>query len=129
MIGNKKILAMIPARSGSKGIIGKNIKKIGGKPLIAWPIEAAKSSKYIDKIIVSTDSDEIASVALKYGAEIPYLRPTDLAQDKSTTYSVIKNILSYYKKLNEIYDYFVLLEPTSPLTTPKDVDEAMFKTS
>lgn len=127
MIGNKKILAMIPARSGSKGIIGKNIKKIGGKPLIAWPIEAAKSSKYIDKIIVSTDSDEIASVALKYGAEIPYLRPTDLAQDKSTTYSVIKNILSYYKKLNEIYDYFVLLEPTSPLTTPKDVDEAMFK--
>ena len=127
MIGNKKILAMIPARSGSKGIIGKNIKEIGGKPLIAWPIEVAKSSKYIDKVIVSTDTDEIANVALKYGAEIPFLRPSDLAQDKSTTYSVIQNIISYYKELNETYDYFVLLEPTSPLTTSKDVDDAILE--
>lgn len=127
MIDNKKVLAMIPARSGSKGIIGKNIKKIGGKPLIAWPIEAAKSSKYIDKIIVSTDTDEIANVALSYGAEIPFLRPSYLAQDKSTTYSVIQNIISYYKELNETYDYFVLLEPTSPLTTFKDVDDAILE--
>ena len=127
MISNKKILAMIPARSGSKGIIGKNIKEIGGKPLIAWPIEAAKFSKYIDKIIVSTDTDEIANVALSYGAEIPFLRPSDLAQDKSTTYSVIQNIISYYKELNETYDYFVLLEPTSPLTTSKDVDDAILE--
>ena len=87
----------------------------------------SKSSKYIDKIIVSTDTDEIADVALKYGADIPFLRPSYLAQDKSTTYSVIQHVIDYYKKLNETYDYFVLLEPTSPLTTSKDVDDAIIK--
>lgn len=81
MYKGKKVLAVIPARGGSKGVPRKNIKDLGGKPLIAWTIECAKKSKYLDRVIVSTEDNEIASVAQKWGAEVPFMRPMELAQD------------------------------------------------
>jgi len=82
MLKNKKILAIIPARGGSRRLPGKNIRKLLGKPLIVWTIEQAKKSKYIDKLIVSTDDKTIAKISKKYGAEVPFLRPKELAREK-----------------------------------------------
>ena len=95
MFKNKKILAIIPARSGSKGLKNKNIKLLAGKPLVTWPIIAAKQSKYIDKCIVSTDSKNIAEIATNYGANVPFLRPKYLSSDKSLTFDVINHSLSF----------------------------------
>lgn len=125
MINSKRVLAIVPARSGSKGLKGKNIKELCQKPLIAWPIEAAKSSKYIDKIIVSTDSAIIADVASKYGAQVPFIRPVSLAQDESTSIDVVEHALAFLKNANDHYDYLVLLEATSPLTDGHDIDSAL----
>ncbi|RLC16082.1 MAG: acylneuraminate cytidylyltransferase family protein [Deltaproteobacteria bacterium] len=118
MFKNKKILAIIPARGGSKGVPGKNIKLAGGKPLIAWIIEAAKSSIYIDRLMLSSDDNQIISVAKNYGCEVPFVRPSDLAQDDSSASDAILHAL------NEIsgYDYVMLLQSTSPLTIVKDID-------
>ncbi len=118
MFKSKKILAVIPARGGSKGIPKKNIKPAGGKPLIAWIIEAAKKSKYIDRLILSSDDNEIISEAKKFGCEVPFIRPYDLARDDSSASDVILHAL------NEVgeYDYVMLLQPTSPLTITKDID-------
>ena len=127
MIGNKKVLAIIPARSGSKGLPGKNVRMLLDKPLLAWPISAAKDSKYIDKIIVSTDSESIAKVARKYGAEIPFLRPEEYSLDESTSYEFISHALNFFKLKKEEFDYLVLLEPTSPLTEGIDLDEGLDK--
>jgi CMP-N,N'-diacetyllegionaminic acid synthase len=112
------VLAIIPARSGSKEILQKNIKLLSGKPLIAWTIEAAKRAKSIDKIIVSTDSDIIAKTAKQYGAEVPFLRPPELSQDESTT---VDTILHAIEQLPN-YDWVLLLQPTSPLRTASDID-------
>ncbi|SDT85631.1 acylneuraminate cytidylyltransferase family protein [Desulfobacula phenolica] len=118
MFKNKKVLAIIPARGGSKGVPRKNIKLAGGKPLIAWIIEAAKKSAYIDRLVLSSDDAEIISVAREYGCEVPFVRPADFARDNSTASDVILNAL------DEIpgYDYVMLLQPTSPLTLTKDID-------
>jgi len=118
MFKSKKILAIIPARGGSKGVPRKNIKPAGGKPLIAWIIEAAKKSRYIDRLILSSDDNQIISVAQKYECEVPFVRPDHLAQDDSTASDVILHAL------DEIpgYDYVMLLQPTSPLTETKDID-------
>ncbi len=118
MFKYKKILAIIPARGGSKGVPRKNIKPAGGKPLIAWIIEAAKKSKYIDRLILSSDDNEIIGVAQKYECEVPFIRPSELAQDSSSASDVVLHML------NEIpgYDYIMLLQPTSPLTEAKDID-------
>ncbi len=118
MFKNKKILAIIPARGGSKGVPRKNIKLAGGKPLIAWMIEAAKKSKYIDRLILSSNDNEIINVAKKHGCDVPFVRPEELAQDDSSSSDVIAHAL------NEIpgYDYVMLLQPTSPLTIIKDID-------
>ena len=94
MINNKKVLAIIPARAGSKGLQNKNILNLNGKPLISYPINSAQESLYIDRILVSTDSEKIAKVALDYGAEIPYLRPSRLAKDITPSSQVILDILS-----------------------------------
>jgi len=91
MLNKKTFLAIIPARGGSKGLPGKNIKVLCGKPLIAWSIEAGLKSKYIDEVMVTTDSQEIADVAQKYGANVPFLRPKELATDTATTFDVIKH--------------------------------------
>lgn len=125
MLKNKKIIAIIPARGGSKGLPGKNIKKLLGKPLIAWTIKPAKESKYIDKLIVSTDDKEIAKISEKYGVEVPFLRPKELAQDKSSIYDVIFHTLDWFKTKGEHYDIIVLLEPTSPIREDEDIDNAI----
>ena len=109
-----KYLAVIPARGGSKGIPHKNIRLINGKPMIAWSIEHALSTPEIDRVIVSTDSQEIAKVAIQFGAEIPFLRPNHLSQDSSSTESVLLHALDWFNKENILVDSLVLLQPTSP---------------
>ena len=122
MYKNKKILAIIPARSGSKRLPNKNILNLAGKPLIAWTIEEAKKSKYIDKVVVSTDSEQIAEISRQYGAEIPFLRPAELAQDTTSSIDVIKYCM---ENLKDDFDYLMLLQPTSPLRTYEDIDNAI----
>jgi CMP-N-acetylneuraminic acid synthetase len=119
------VLALIPARGGSKGIKGKNIIKINGMPLIQYTIRAAMNCKYIDDIIVSTDSEEIKKVALDCGAEVPFLRPKELAEDKSRTLDAVLYTIEELKKSGKYYDILVLLQPTSPLRDSDDVDKAL----
>jgi len=120
-----EILAIIPARKGSKGIINKNIKKINGKPLISYSIEAALNSKYINKVAVSTDSDEILEIADSYNVE-SINRPQNLAQDDSTTIDAIKHTLNTLKESKNYFpEVLILLQPTSPLRDSNDIDEAM----
>lgn len=125
MINKKKIIAIIPARAGSKGLKNKNIKIINKKPLIYWSIKSLKKSKYVDKIIVSTDSKKIKAIAQSFGADVPFLRPKIISTDKAKTIDVIKHCLKFLKKKKENFDYIVLLEPTSPLTTSFDIDDAL----
>ena len=119
------ILAIIPARGGSKGLRKKNIKTLGNKPLIAWSIESALNSKFISKTIVSSDNDEIITVSKQYGAEIPFKRPTNLATDTATTRDVLIHAIEYYKLKNITFDYIVLLQPTSPFRKKDDIDNAI----
>ncbi|MGG4497727.1 cytidylyltransferase domain-containing protein [Brevibacillus reuszeri] len=121
MIENRTVLAIIPARGGSKGVPRKNIRELCGKPLIAWSIEEAKKSKYIDQIIVSTDDEEIAAVARQWGADIPFMRPVELAQDHTPG---IDPVLHALKMLPQ-YEYIVLLQPTSPLRSTDDIDACL----
>lgn len=123
-----KIFAIIPARGGSKGIPKKNIKKIGGKPLIAWTIEAVQKSTLADKTIISTDSEEIAKISKKYGAEVPFLRPAYASDDKAPAIVVIQHALKWMKD-NDNYepDAIIYLQPTSPLRTASHIDEAITK--
>jgi CMP-N,N'-diacetyllegionaminic acid synthase len=126
MIGGKKALAIVPARGGSKGLPGKNIRPMCGKPLIAWTIEQAAKSLLLDDVLVSTDSQEIAAVARRYGGNVPFLRPASLAGDHSSTYDVIRHALDYCEQSNGVrYDYVVLLEPTSPLRADDDIDRML----
>ena len=120
------ILAIIPARKNSKGILGKNIIDFCGKPLIAWTILAAKNSKSIHRVVVSTDSEQIAEIALSYGAEVPFMRPAELAQDDSPGMSVILHALNWLLE-NESYcsDYTMALQPASPLRTSDDIDNTI----
>lgn len=118
-----EILAVIPARGGSKSIPRKNIKLLAGKPLIAWTIEEAKKSKHITRIIVSTDDEEIAEVARSYGAEVPFIRPAALAQDLSTDVEFLTHALNFLKeKEGFVPDIVLRLPPTSPLRTAEDID-------
>ena len=127
MYKNRRILAVITARGGSKGLPGKNIRPLLGKPLIAWSIEQAMNAKYIDKIVVSTESPRIASIARRYGADAPFLRPKRLATDAAKSVDVIFHAVEYFEKKQEIFDYLVLLEPTSPLRNNYDLDDAIKK--
>jgi len=119
------ILAIIPARGGSKGIPKKNIRPLCGKPLIAWTIEQAQRSKYINRIFVSTDDAEIAATAEKYGVDVPFLRPEEYARDNSPTADAIIHAIDGLEKTGEQYDLIVLLEPTSPLRKMGDIDNAI----
>jgi len=126
MYKNFQVLALIPARGGSKGIPKKNIKLLGGKPLIAWSINAAKKSKYVDRVVVSTDSQEIADVAQKAGGQVPFLRPTDIAQDLTPDTPVFEHALAWLKEHdNFIPEFIVHLRPTGPLRTAEEIDEAI----
>lgn len=115
----EKIIAIIPARSGSKGLKDKNIKILVDKPLIAYTIEAAKESKIFEKIVISTDSQEIAKIAKQFGAEVPFIRPNELAMDESSTIDVVFHCLNFFQK--DDYDVFCLLQPTSPLRSYEDI--------
>jgi len=117
---NKTFLAIIPARGGSKRLPRKNVLDLCGKPLIAWSIEAGLNSKYIDKVVVSSDDDEILEISKKFGSET-IKRPDKLASDTATTFDAIKYTID---KLPE-YDYIVLLQPTSPLRNEKHIDESI----
>lgn len=120
-----KILVTICARKGSKRLKNKNLKNLMGKPLIAHTIETAKKWNKADKIIVSTDSNEIADISRKYGAEVPFMRPEFLATDDSPKLPVIKHAINFLKdEKNENYDVIVDLDPTSPLRTVEDLDKA-----
>ncbi|MEK7644496.1 MAG: acylneuraminate cytidylyltransferase family protein [Patescibacteria group bacterium] len=121
-----EILAVIPARGGSKSIPRKNIKLLLGKPLIAWIIEEAKKSKLLTRIIVSTDDNEIAEVAKKYGAEVPFLRPTEISGDLSTDVEFLNHALDWLKQNQNYHPDIVLrLPPTSPLNQAKYIDEGI----
>lgn len=127
MYNNKKILAIIPARGGSKGLPKKNIKNLCGKPLIGHTIEQALKSRFIDVVFVSTDSTEIAGVSEKYGINVPFLRPDELAQDSSSTVDVVSHVLKEFEKSGALFDYIIILEPTSPLRKENDIDNAIQK--
>jgi CMP-N,N'-diacetyllegionaminic acid synthase len=117
---NKTFLAIIPARGGSKRLPRKNVLDLCGKPLIAYSIEAGLKSKYIDKVIVTSDDEEILSISKRYGADI-IVRPDELSNDTATTFDAIKHTIENTNK----YDYLVLLQPTSPLRTQKHINEAI----
>ena len=123
MIKGKKVIAIVPARGGSKRLPKKNILDFYGKPLINWSIEAGLGSKYIDWVIVSTDDIEIADIAREAGGDVPFLRPRELTSDNASTVDVIVHLLGTVG--SHEYDYIVLLQPTSPLRTSAHVDEAL----
>jgi CMP-N-acetylneuraminic acid synthetase len=125
MIDGKSVLAIIPARGGSKGLPHKNIMSLCGKPLVAWPIQAAKQSAYVDKVVLSTDDPKIADMGEQEGAEVPFLRPSELATDRATSISVIEHAIEFFSKQGDQFDYCVFLEPTSPLTQTDDVNQAL----
>lgn len=124
MYNGKRIIAVIPARGGSKTVPGKNIKPLAGKPLIAWSIEAAKSVAEIDRVIVSTDDDLIRSVALEHGGEV-YRRPAGLATDEALVIDTLRDLIKTLKSQGEQAEIMVLLEPTSPLRTVGDIRECL----
>lgn len=125
MFNNKRFLAIITARSGSKGLKDKNIKNLCGKPMIAYTIEAAKKSGIFEDIFVSTDSEKYAQIAKDYGAQVPYLRPDSLASDTASSMDVIEHTILELEKSGLKYDYFILLQPTSPLRDEKDILKAI----
>lgn len=121
-----KILGLITARGGSKGIPRKNLRELAGKPLIAWTIEAARQSRLLSRVIVSTDDEEIAGVARKWGAEVPFIRPAVLATDDASHISVVRHaveLLTQHEGWSA--DYVVTLQPPCPLRTTEDIDEAI----
>lgn len=120
-------IAIIPARGGSKRIPRKNIKIFHGKPLIAYSIEVALKSKLFDKVIVSTDDEEIANIAIEYGAEVPFLRPKELSDDYSSTDIVINHALEFFKTQNEEFDFCCTIYATAPLLEKKFLIEGFEK--
>lgn len=119
-----KCIAIIPARSGSKGLKDKNIRNLAGKPLLAYSIEAAKESEIFDEIMVSTDSKKYADIAIQYGASVPFLRNESTSSDVASSWDVVKEVLENYKKDGKEFDSFCLLQPTSPLRTSDDIKAA-----
>lgn len=119
-------IAIIPARGGSKRLPGKNIKLLAGKPLIAWTIEAAVESNVFDHVFVSTDDKEIARISKQFGAEIPFIRPTELASDTATTNDVITHLVDWFDKSHsQQVSSIAILQPTSPLRSAKHIEESM----
>ncbi len=120
-----QILYIIPARGGSKGLPGKNIRLLADKPLIVHSIVAAQKSKFKGTILVSTDDNAIAAIAKQADAEVPFIRPDELSTDSATTIDVIFHALNFYREQNKNFDLIILLQPTSPLRTAEDIDNAV----
>jgi len=120
-----KILGLIPARSGSKGVPNKNIKNFNGKPLIYYAISEALQSKYITDVVVSTDSQKIADIAVSYGAQVPFIRPSDLAEDHTPDFPVIEHAVKWYERQGVNLDYIVFLRPTNIFRSTADIDKAV----
>jgi CMP-N,N'-diacetyllegionaminic acid synthase len=118
MIGERKVLGLIPARGGSKGVARKNIREVRGKPLIAWTIEEARRSIYLDRLVLSSEDTEIMEIARSFGCEVPFRRPEELAADDTPG---IDPVLHALRELPG-FDYVALLQPTSPLRTAEDID-------
>ncbi len=123
----KKAVAIIPARGGSKRIPRKNIKDFFGKPLIAYSIEAALKSNLFEKVIVSTDDEEIANIAIKYGATVPFIRPKELSDDFTGTGAVVEHVINYLKEQNENYDFICTIYATAPFLQEKYLIEGFDK--
>jgi CMP-N,N'-diacetyllegionaminic acid synthase len=124
----RRLLAVIPARSGSKGLARKNIRELAGVPLLAHSILLAGICPEITRTVVSTDSQEIADIALRYGGEVPFLRPAELAEDQSSMWPVLRHALAEAEKEEgKTYDFLLLLDPTSPAREPRDVTCAFQK--
>jgi CMP-N-acetylneuraminic acid synthetase len=120
------VVCVIPARGGSKGLTGKNIKMFCGKPLIAHTIEQAKQSNYIDHVIVSTEDEAIAQISLEYGAEVPFIRPMELAGDSSSTVDVLLHAINWFENKDQyLFDILVLLHVTTPLRSVEDIDKSI----
>ncbi|MDB3961740.1 acylneuraminate cytidylyltransferase family protein [Paracoccaceae bacterium] len=124
-MSDKEFLALIPARLGSKRLAKKNIKNFNGKPLIAWTALAGLKSKYLDEIYVSTESREIAEIAMEYGASTPFLRDLKLATDDASSVDVALEFIHRMEDLNKFYKYLVFLQPTSPLRGGQEIDQAI----
>ena len=122
MIHGKKVLALIPARGGSKGLPRKNVLLLGGRPLLAWSILAARGSAHVDRIVVSSEDREIIETAREWGAEVPFVRPAELARDETSGMDVVLHALD---QAGQGFDYVVLVQPTSPLRTPQDIDACL----
>ena len=126
LMQRKKTLALIPARGGSKGVPRKNLRNLAGKPLISWTIETALSLKCLDRVIVTTDDEEIAATAKHYGAEVPFIRPAELAQDKSADFPVALHALTWLLEKEKYRpDILVWLRPTVPLRSAEDIKNAV----
>lgn len=121
MLDNKRYLAVIPARAGSKGLPGKNLLPLGGRPMIAWSIEAALASRYLDTVIVSSEDEEILAVGRQWGAQTPFVRPQELAEDGTPGIDVVLHAC----RAMPGYEYVVLLQPTSPLRAAEDIERAI----
>jgi len=124
MYNHNRVLAIIPARGGSKRFQNKNIRILHDKPVITWTIEAAKKSKYIDRMIVSSDDDNIIRISEQYEAEVPFIRPKELSSDTASTIDVIFHAIDFFKEKGVEFTYVILLQPTSPLRTHQDIDNA-----
>lgn len=125
MYKKQRILAVIPARSGSKGLPGKNIRPFAGKPLIAWTIKQALASSYLDRVVVSTDDLKTLKIAREYGAQAPFLRPKKLATSSAKIVKVLIHVLDFFERKGYKFDLVMLLQPTSPLRKTKDIDKAI----
>lgn len=125
MIAELNVLALIPARGGSKGLPGKNLRPLCGRPLVQWSIDTALACSKIDSVIVSTDDEKIAELALLAGAEVPFLRPQELSGDTATSIEVVIHALDFLENTGRRFDVVILLEPTSPLRDMQDIDLAL----
>lgn len=125
MIGGLKVLAVIPARAGSVGLPDKNIRMFNGKPLLAWTVEAARACEYIDKIVLSTDSQNYADIAKQYGIQTPFLRPEHLAGSNASLINVLQHVVLELKNSGMEFDVLVCLQPTSPLRTGIHIEKAL----
>lgn len=120
-----RVLGLVPARGGSKGVPGKNIRPLGGRPLLAWTAAAARRAESLDRLVLSTDSEEIAAVGREHGLDVPFLRPPELARDDTPTLPVVIDALERLERRGDRFDAVCLLQPTHPFRHPAEIDRAV----